>query len=36
MLFFLENSMLLVWAIVTFSIPIILIVPIIFATDSYD
>lgn len=36
MLSILENSMLLVWAIAVFSIPIILILPIVFAPDSYD
>lgn len=36
MLSIFENFMLLVWAIIIFSLPIIVIMPIIFANDPYD
>ena len=36
MLSILENFLLVFWAIAIFSLPIILILPIVFATDSYD
>ena len=36
MLLILENSLLVIWSVFVFSIPILLILPIIFANDSYD